>query len=76
MTLWIFTRKHKKNVPAKKNRNRSVICGIGIDGVIAYECRISAYNIESFIEFIAAKLIPYFLRNSNKIYIMDNASFH
>ncbi|KAI0980540.1 hypothetical protein GJ496_011220 [Pomphorhynchus laevis] len=46
--------------PANRNINRSVMCVIGINGLIAYECRKGAYNHATLIEFIRSRILPYF----------------
>lgn len=63
-------------VPGNKGANRSLICAIGVDGVVAYTYRTGAFNSNSFIDFINNKLAPYFELNSNKILVMDNARIH
>lgn len=63
-------------VPANKGVNRSLICAIGITGVVAYKYKTGAFNAISFGQFITEQLVPYFIRNPNKILIMDNVMFH
>ena len=63
-------------VPVNKGKNRSLMCAISIDGVIAYEYKSGAYNSELFVQFIIQKLVPYFRLNPTRILIMDNARFH
>ncbi|KAI0978187.1 hypothetical protein GJ496_011497 [Pomphorhynchus laevis] len=64
------------SVPANRNIKRSVMCIIGINGLIAYERRKGAYNHSTFIEFIRSRLIPYFQQHPGKFLVIDNASFH
>lgn len=61
-------------VSANKGINRSLVCVIGSEGVIAYSFKVGSYNSESFKDFLDSKLIPYFRANPNKILIMDVVS--
>lgn len=63
-------------LPANRAKNRSLLCAIGVSGVIDYEYKVGGYNSKSFIDFINTKLASYFLTNPNAILIMDNAPFH
>lgn len=63
-------------VPANKNVNRSLICAIGMEGVIEYSYKTGSFNSNSFIEFVEDKLVPYFNNNPGKILVMDNARIH
>ena len=65
-----------RTVPANRGTNISCMCVIGIQGVIAYDTKIGAYNKESFIEFLEQKLKNYIISHPNTILIMDNARFH
>jgi transposase len=64
------------NVPANRNINKSLLCAIGVNGVIAYSYRQGAYNSESFKFFILQHLVPHFRSNPAYVLIMDNAQFH
>lgn len=63
-------------VPANRNVNKSLICAIGVEGVIAYMYKVGAFNSDSFMIFIEEQLVPYFRIHPNKVLIMDNARFH
>lgn len=63
-------------VPGNRNTNKSLLCAIGIEGVISYEYRTGAYNGELLKTFIETKLAPYFNQNPDHILIMDNVPFH
>ena len=63
-------------VPANRGINRSVLCAIGVHGLIASECRTGSFNSESFIRFIEDKLVPYFRLYPRKVLVMDNARIH
>lgn len=63
-------------VPANRGINRSVMCAIDLNGLIASEYRTGSYTSETFIQFIENKLVPYFRLNPRKILIMDNARIH
>ena len=58
-------------VPANRGVNTSLICEIGVQGVIGYTFKMGAFNTLTFLEFIKKKLVPYFASNSNKVLIMD-----
>lgn len=63
-------------VPGNKNSNKSLICAININGVIAHEYRTGAYNAVHFEQFIRTKLHNHFIANPDNILIMDNVPFH
>ena len=58
-------------VPANRNINRSLLCTISKDGVIAHECRKGSYNGDSILIFINTHLVPYFIDHPNSVLIMD-----
>lgn len=62
--------------PANRNINRSLMCAISVNGVVAYSYKSGSYNAESFCEFIESKLVCHFKNNPTNILIMDNARFH
>lgn len=64
------------NIPANRGKNKSMLCAIGIEGLIDYQVIIGAFNSNLFLDFIRNKLIPYFSLHPNKILIMDNVRFH
>ena len=64
------------NIPTNRNVNRSIVCIIGVEGVLAYEYKTGPYNALAFINCIYEKTISYFNSNTNKILFMDNARFH
>ena len=63
-------------VPANRGINRSIMCAIGLEGLIALEYRTGSFTSITFIQFIENKLVPYFRLNPRKILIMDNARIH
>jgi hypothetical protein len=63
-------------VPANKNIDKSLMCLIGFDGVIAYTYNVGCFYSNNFWVFINNKLVPYFLKNLCKVLIMDNAQFY
>jgi len=64
------------SVPANKGINRSLMCVIGVKGVICHDHRLGAYNSASLVKFIETKLALHFEAHPNHILIMDNAAFH
>ena len=64
------------DVKANRGRNASLMCAIGIDGVIASEVKEGSFNADSFDSFIRAYLIDYFRENPGKCLLMDNVAFH
>lgn len=65
-----------QTVPANRGINKSVMCVIGRNGMIAYEQLIGSYNTERFIAFIQLKILPYCAMFPNKVIVMDNCRFH
>jgi len=63
-------------VPANRGINKSIICAIGMNEIVAFDHKTGAYNSESFEAFIEKKLLPYFLSRPSKILVMDNARIH
>jgi len=63
-------------VPANKGTNRSLICAIDINGIIAYKYVVGSFNSTKFVEFLEEYVIPYVQCNPNKVLVMDNVSFH
>ena len=59
-----------------RGTNNSVLCVIGINGLISYEIQQGAYNSQRINTFITTHLVPYFRENPNKVLVMDNARFH
>ena len=64
------------NVPANRGINRSVMCAISKNGIVAFEIRTGAFNSNFFVDYIETKLAPYFHANPRKILILDNARIH
>jgi len=64
-------RNTKAYITANRGVNTSLICEIGVQGVIGYTLKTGAFNTSTFLEFIKKKLVPYFASNSNKVLIMD-----
>jgi len=57
-------------VPANRNVNRSVMCAIGKEGLIAHECVRGSYNAERFLNFINRYLVPHFKTYQTSVLIM------
>lgn len=64
------------NVPANRNANRSLICAISCNGVVAYDYRSGSYNSLLFKTFITNHLLPHFRAHPTHVLVMDNARFH
>ena len=63
-------------MPANRGINRSVMCAISLNGLVASDFRTGAFTSETFIQFIENRLVPYFRLNQRKILIMDNVRIH
>jgi len=64
------------NVPGNRNINRSLLCAINMQGIVAFEYRTGAFNGELLVNFLETKLAPYFASNRDHVLIMDNVPFH
>ena len=64
-------------VPAIRSRNISICCGIRRSGLVKYETKISAYNSNSYCEFLSS-LFSYLRENgvNSAVLVMDNVRFH
>ena len=63
-------------MPANRGVNRSLMCAIGVHGIVAHEYVSGSYNADRFMGFIENKLVPYFQLNPSKILVIDNVRFH
>ena len=64
------------SVPANKGIHRSLMCVIGVNGVLCHDQILDEYNSASLVEFIEKKLALHFEAHPSHILIMDNAGFH
>lgn len=72
----LVNQKAYKYVPGNRGINKSLMCAIGKNGVIAYKLKNAGYNKVFFINFIETKLKRYFELNPGFYLIMDNVKFH
>lgn len=64
-------------IPNLRSRNISICCAINKQGILFYSTRITAFNKESFKEFISTLITVLKNKNMNKaVLIMDNVQFH
>ena len=76
LRIFFVNQKAYKVVPSNKGANKSLICAINIEGVVAFKYRTGAYNKHLLVDFIENSLAPYFSRNPDHYLIMDSARFH
>jgi len=72
----LINQKAYKTVRSNRGTNKSLICAINFNGVVAFKHRTGAYNKQLLVDFVENDLAPYFRRHPDHYLVMDNVRFH